>query len=956
MARWMYPPEVAHPGTRDPVDLVVDWARHGLSRELSLAIWRQACADATDGAGRRDIVQARQRFHELAGWIAAHGGRHELDVGRVTRVGLEIDGDSLIPGVGFGLPTPGKQTLVADDARRPTIPEGRLRTVAGPRGPGRRMSASAAEHDRLDYDDCRALGLKQLLRQLGPRKALRRDTIAAAVDSDRSIAGRATGWAEPLPCGGTPAGQAMWHVAERRAVTLYRRATNHGAIDSDDPAIESALQRRGAGEPLPAPLRRDLERDLGIPLVSVRIHVDGLAARAARALGAEAFTVGEDIFFAEGAFAPATRAGRQLLVHELTHVAQSLRGQAARSGDGLSVSRPGDPLEQEAEGAERAVTWSPEVGPSAVGKVQQMFARATAGSAVELPFRPTLERFFGRRLPIMDVFIGRDELREIGARGAAAGHTVVFAESSPSLPAVAHEVAHVLQQEHAGPLTAESSAIAEAGAPAEIEADSAVRAIASGDAAAFSVRERAAPIVHLNRERGPDPTGPIRTNAADVSQHQIKGTPFGDVVAGADVVYEVMMGPEMMSEGSYYSYAWKCINDPSTRGSAPAEVAGPRSYRWNAHWDFAGHHKIVCTVQFHPSGQAPEAPRELGYWQTVRSAEEVQQDKDDEAMLRLVDPTAAAGPGQSPALAPGATKVSPEVAAKILENMAAGQPPFKPELGKGGCSWFVSEGNPYTGIDPVKNVSLPVEIDRTANPITFDEAKLNALHQQQRAQLDMAELEAKYRQYNNLSADQPLNSKARKAIERLADKAAESKMWDQVAAEVKQSSSKVGEVILENSAFSKSGNGKFLVVADAAKIQVKGGMTAVVEALEASGAKVEPVVAQAVEQTAIRLKWAGRVRGAFRYGGRILIVVAIAADVYRIYHARDKVKAIVESAGGWTGATMAAAGFSEVFAPADVAGPWAWAAHGVGLLVAGGIGYWIGSSTTRTIYEIIVEG
>jgi hypothetical protein len=27
----------------------------------------------------------------------------------------------------------------------------------------------------------------------------------------------------------------------------------------------------------------------------------------------------------------------------------------------------------------------------------------------------------------------------------------------------------------------------------------------------------------------------------------------------------------------------------------------------------------------------------------------------------------------------------------------------------------------------------------------------------------------------------------------------------------------------------------------------------------------------------------------------------------------------------------------------------------VGVLVAGGIGYWIGSETTRTVYELIVE-
>ena len=66
-------------------------------------------------------------------------------------------------------------------------------------------------------------------------------------------------------------------------------------------------------------------------------------------------------------------------------------------------------------------------------------------------------------------------------------------------------------------------------------------------------------------------------------------------------------------------------------------------------------------------------------------------------------------------------------------------------------------------------------------------------------------------------------------------------------------------------------------------------------------------------------------------------------------------KAVVESAGGWTGATMAVAGFSEIFGAAYILGPWAWAADGVGALVAGGIGFWVGSSTTRTIYEIIVE-
>jgi Domain of unknown function (DUF4157)/Bacterial toxin 3 len=908
----------------------------------------------------------------------------------------------------------------------------------------------------------------------------------------------------------------MWHAAERHAVTLYRHAADSGEVDENDPAITAALEQRGSGQPLPDQLRQEMEAELQVSLDRVRVHTDSVAAKAALAVRAEAFTVGEDIFFAENAFVPETSEGRKLLAHELAHVTQSLRGRGALARGGIQVSRPNDMLEREAEiiaeqvarnvrqrdrsrsgaldplgarsfeaslgermsrllgsdltkapgyprspaasGAAKAVTIAGQIhgrgdayqpgtsagdwlvahelakvvhqqghsgdrvgmgeelergacrtaksgmqgtptgielhasagkahavsvedrplnhidertneghgetdvsgntaraddatiGPSPGSSAgpEEVLARVTAGTPETLPFRTALEQFFGP-LPAIDAFIGRGELGELGAIGAAAGRTVVFAEATPSLPVVAHEVAHVLQQEHTGAAVIRRRQIASEDAPAEREADAAASAIASGNAAVFPVRERSAPIVHLNRGRQ-EPTGP--TNPSGL--HQIRGTPFEAVVAGANVTYEVRMGPEIMSQGSLYKYAWKCINDPATRGAAPAEVAGPRTHRWNAHWDFGGHHKIVCTVQFHPAGESPRPPEELSYWQLVRSVEEVEEEKKEEALLRLINPTAFTEP-QASAFTPGSTKVSPEVAVKILENMAKGEPAFKPELGKGGCSWFVTEGNPYVGIDQSKNVSLPVELDRTANPVVFDEAKLDAMFKTQLAKVDMQAIEATYRAKEGLPPEASLNSKARKLLAKVAKGIAESKMWDEVAAEVRRSSSKVGEVILENSQFSKQGDGKFLVVADAKKIQVKGGMTAVVEALEAGGPKVEPVVAEAVEKTAARLKWAGRVRGAFRYGGRILIVVAVAADAYRIYHAQDKVKTIVETAGGWTAASLAAAGFAEVFAPADVAGPWAWAAHGVGTLIAGGIGYWVGSSTTRTIYEIIVE-
>ena len=46
---------------------------------------------------------------------------------------------------------------------------------------------------------------------------------------------------------------------------------------------------------------------------------------------------------------------------------------------------------------------------------------------------------------------------------------------------------------------------------------------------------------------------------------------------------------------------------------------------------------------------------------------------------------------------------------------------------------------------------------------------------------------------------------------------------------------------------------------------------------------------------------------------------------------------------------------SAWWTPADAAGPVAWVIHGVGTLVAGGVGYFVGSEATTYIYELIVE-
>lgn len=86
------------------------------------------------------------------------------------------------------------------------------------------------------------------------------------------------------------------------------------------PIAREALGMRGV--PLEPATRAAMEPRFGRRLGDVRIHTDGAAAKAAQATGAEAFTLGTQIVFGAGRYAPSTDRGERLLAHELTHVAQ----------------------------------------------------------------------------------------------------------------------------------------------------------------------------------------------------------------------------------------------------------------------------------------------------------------------------------------------------------------------------------------------------------------------------------------------------------------------------------------------------------------------------------------------------------------------------------------------------------------------------------------------------------
>ncbi|NOR41701.1 MAG: DUF4157 domain-containing protein [Gammaproteobacteria bacterium] len=105
------------------------------------------------------------------------------------------------------------------------------------------------------------------------------------------------------------------------------------------PALSSSIQSlRGGGQPLPESTRAYFEPRFGYDFSKVRVHTDARAVEAVQAMNAQAFTVGRDVVFGAGQYAPQTSTGLQLLAHELTHTLQRYN-QIRCKRPGLKISK-----------------------------------------------------------------------------------------------------------------------------------------------------------------------------------------------------------------------------------------------------------------------------------------------------------------------------------------------------------------------------------------------------------------------------------------------------------------------------------------------------------------------------------------------------------------------------------------------------------------------------------------
>lgn len=147
----------------------------------------------------------------------------------------------------------------------------------------------------------------------------------------------------------SPAQRVASSVGNQAFVALARQGAGILPDGRAHPDVEQTIARtRGGGQALDSSTRATVGGALGDPLTDVRVHTDDTAHDLAHSVSARAFTTGSDVYFAKGEYSPGSSEGNRLLAHELSHVVQQ-RG--APTEGPLTVSQPGDALEQEADQA-----------------------------------------------------------------------------------------------------------------------------------------------------------------------------------------------------------------------------------------------------------------------------------------------------------------------------------------------------------------------------------------------------------------------------------------------------------------------------------------------------------------------------------------------------------------------------------------------------------------------------
>ncbi len=208
----------------------------------------------------------------------------------------------------------GTQQLVP--AQRSIHPFLRLQNTVGNRAVQRLVQAQltvGAADDEYEREADRVARQVMSMSDATVARALRR---AALPEEDRKLLTKPR--AETL----TRRAQGPVGEDEEELIQTRRAEPDVGSFEAGD-EIETQLSlSKGRGSSLPEPVRAFMEPRFGVDFDQVRVHSDNEAVQMNEAVGARAFTHGQDIYFGVGQ-SPTDLA---LTAHELTHVVQQTGG------------------------------------------------------------------------------------------------------------------------------------------------------------------------------------------------------------------------------------------------------------------------------------------------------------------------------------------------------------------------------------------------------------------------------------------------------------------------------------------------------------------------------------------------------------------------------------------------------------------------------------------------------
>ncbi|WP_200978591.1 DUF4157 domain-containing protein [Echinicola sp. 20G] len=151
-------------------------------------------------------------------------------------------------------------------------------------------------------------------------KAEEEEVQAKSAEEEEAVQ-KQEGEEEELQTKGEEEEEAVQAKGEEEEESLQAKAASTN-VKRPNKVEHKLHQSKGAGQTMTQEAKHKMELGFGADFSKVKIHTDQSAIEMNKALGAHAFTNGNDIYFNTGKYDPNSKSGQLLLAHELTHTLQ----------------------------------------------------------------------------------------------------------------------------------------------------------------------------------------------------------------------------------------------------------------------------------------------------------------------------------------------------------------------------------------------------------------------------------------------------------------------------------------------------------------------------------------------------------------------------------------------------------------------------------------------------------